>query len=531
MNYQQYLGKKLIGLKEPLIDKAQIDLWSEYLVINPFEYKPFDYFDDIIISFLNNEPLPVNEINLCGSRYGTKTYSTLEAFCAKLIAACIANDKKVAIYGFRKLGADLIELRQEIDNALDNIGLIQRDNVNSKGHYLFTNGQNKPTWKFVGGSFITLKGLYKSGSTKIALKGLASCKDFDLAISICEEANEINKSEFQAVDFAIRGAKQELQIKMSNPDSIFQDYIAYCAENLPFNKELLLQNGEMYKMIKEKNINKMFHYTNFRINPYLTRDKINQLMDLEKRDPIKYNVWGNGMPGNIEGSIFGYYLTQLTNDPLHHFIPIKIVSGLDLGQADTPSGHPTFGNLIGINEFGVCKLLSEYTHNNAISSIHKTPTDIATDLIHFYINQVSKYPNIVRDNLIVKVDYGAGGAYMIEILKTIKNKIANELRINLDWLIFRPVIKSMYYIKDRIDAFQTLISLDMFKIDPNLTPYSIKQLGLMVWKEQSVNAGNDSLKPLDKFDDAFDAICYAIMDELDKIKEQMPHFIGKTKIM
>lgn len=541
MNHQQHLGKVLPGLKHP-IDQEQINLWNRYLVINPFDNQ-YDYLNDIIIdlhnyikdNFNDNQfkklQLSIDEINLCGGRKAGKTFNVCLILFCKLIAFAIANDLKIACYGFRKLGADLTEFKEEINNALDNIGLIQRDNINSKGHYLFTNGQNKPTWKFVGGSYIKLKGLYKSGSAKIAVKGLASAPDYDLAIYVCEEANEINNSEFEAIDAAVRGAKNTLSIKMSNPDSIFQDYISYCAKRLPFNEKILEQKGQMSGLIVEANIRKYFHYTNYRINPYLTEKDINKLEELRLLNPIKYKTWGIGIPGNIEGSIFGYYLDQLTNDPLNHFIPKEIWCGMDLGITDTKSGHPTCAILVGINEFGVIKPLNEYEHNNSKSIIRKSPTDIATDLVHFCINQASKYPIIVRDNLIVKIDNGGGTAiYMIDILKTIKDKIAKELNINLDWLHFVGVKKTLYNLKLRIDAVQTLISLDMIKIDPNLTPKLYESFSLMVWKEQSLNADNDKLEPLNKFDDPYDAFCYAIMDKLSSINNSIDKYLDKTKI-
>jgi len=198
----------------------------------------FDYLNDLIIQFNNNKKLSIDELNYCGGRMGKKTYS-IAHFCIKLIILAIKQKKRIAIYGFRQLaGKNIDNFAMEFQQALDNLGLNQSELKTAiiNGDYIFKAKNSNPIWRFNGGSFISLQGTRKPNNNLIALKGLASCQGFDLSISIEEEANEFTWEEFNAIKFAIRGSKQHLDIRLSNPDLETQDFIAYCIKFAPFNE-------------------------------------------------------------------------------------------------------------------------------------------------------------------------------------------------------------------------------------------------------------------------------------------------------
>lgn len=516
--------------------KERIELWKTYLNNHP-DNDLFAFMDDVIISLINKKEVPIKEINALGGRKGQKTYLTIEKFCAKLIAISIKYDLKIAIYGFRKYGADIQELRQEIDSALELMGLEQSDSKHAfKGkHYIYKGINNVPKYTFVNGSFIQLKGLYKSSSNKITLKGLASCNGFDIAISINEEANEIKEEEFQAVDMAIRGAKQYLKVKLSNPDSIFEYFVAYCNERLKQDKHLLETYGYQIGLLEEHNIRKIFIYTNYTINPYLTKDEILEFKQLKELDPHKYSIWGLGLPGSLNNAVFDRYV----EDKELTFNPQVFTAGIDLGQADTPTGHPTRAIFIGMDQnIKKAHPLDEYIHSNATME-HKDPHQIANDLIRFFMKQANKYPTL-RNGLNVKVDYGAGGAYMIDILEKLKYEVQDRelsdrygiYKVVGDWLTFQPVDKSkVWYIKDRVDITITFLSYGILTMSLKDTPELFKEMKLIKWLEpkNDLNNSNYKLTMLDKGDDGWDAMMYGLMEYAATLKDNLPKLYDKRR--
>lgn len=494
----------------------------------------FDYLNNIWVALHNNDFNNIcDEYNLCGGRKAGKTFSINELI-AHFYAYIIAYpDKKIALYGFRYNSSDIQEMKKDIQDALDTIGLIESiSKIKIKdGHYKYTNSQNKPTWVFPNGSFIQLSGVYKS-SGGASLKGLARCKDFDLSIDWKEEANQFGNKEFQDIAFAVRGAKHRIDIRTSNPDSIYEYFINYCDSNVKFNKHELETKGEQFQLILEKYSNgsirkKLFHYSNYQINKENLREwELSEFEELKRYDPVKYEIWGLGMPGGLETSIFSRYLKSSMRD----FQPTRFYAGCDIGQADSPTGHPTTAILISANNNN-SKLFceKEYYHSNAIMQ-HKDSYQLASDIVNFYLDCSFEYPQLKTQGLTVYIDYGGGGAVMIDIIK----KITQQLSIlgeNLNWLHFEPVDKSgMWLIKDRIDLIITLLSTNQFKINKNITEWTYKTMDLMEWKAPPNNRKqNYKLEPLDINDDCFDAICYAIMNIAKSLIKQLnPLFLPKT---
>ncbi|WP_348735482.1 hypothetical protein [Spiroplasma endosymbiont of Ammophila pubescens] len=84
----------------------------------------YSYLNEIVVSLLNNTEYIADEINLAGSRKAGKTYS-IDELITLLSCIVLANkDKKIAIYGFRLNSADTAEMQQDIQDALDKVGLI-----------------------------------------------------------------------------------------------------------------------------------------------------------------------------------------------------------------------------------------------------------------------------------------------------------------------------------------------------------------------------------------------------------------------
>lgn len=507
MNHQEHLNKVF---NNKIIDQKQIDLWNKYLVINPLKDNVYDYFNDILLSIRetpNNPNLPVSEINLCGSRNSGKTHKVI-TFISDVIALSFIDDFKVKVYCYRYNSSTIPEFRKNIDNILENKGFERKINQSSRGDYFFTNGQNKPVYKFNNGSQIELKGVYNSSN--VPLKGTADA-NCDLVIIICEEANEFSNADFQAIQFAIRGGTKRLTIKMTNPDSQYQHIISYCMKRLRFDRDILSTKGEQFKFIQEQEINKLFHYTNYMTNPYLKEEEVLEMISTKYTDPAKYEIWGIGMPGSTNASIFSRYLDKAESNNIVGFKPIKFIGGVDLGQADTPTGHPTYCILNSFNFRGQYKPLKEFYHNN-YEMHHLDPNMLSRAIIDFYIDCANEYPLIKQIGINVYVDGGGGQKTMITLLNNIKMELSNYN--NLNWLNIIEVDKEVWSIKDRIDAITIMICNNNLMFDKVLTPKLIEQLDLMKWNEPKNNTDNYKLKPLDKYDDAFDGLCYSMMPVL-----------------
>lgn len=136
--------------------------------------------DDLLIS---PETKKYSEFNFAGGRFGRKTFEISNYIVKRLITG-IKTGQTTAIYAFRLYGADIEELKKEIIKQLGNYGINESKSKQDfrDGEYIYTGRNNVPFFKFIDGSFIYLKGVYKSTDRAITLKGLASAQGKDLAI-------------------------------------------------------------------------------------------------------------------------------------------------------------------------------------------------------------------------------------------------------------------------------------------------------------------------------------------------------------
>lgn len=138
---------------------------------------------------------------------------------------------------------------------------------------------------------------------------------------------------------AVRDAKHRVYFSSSNPDELYQDYIKYCDDNFHFNERELSTTGQSFNKFfdNETERGKVFHFTNHKINPYLTKPEVVEMLELKKQDTNKYKIWGIGMPGGLDNSVFSQYMKA---KPIN-FEPKEFVAGIDLGFATSMKGHPT----------------------------------------------------------------------------------------------------------------------------------------------------------------------------------------------
>lgn len=99
----------------------------------------------------------------------------------------------------------------------------------------------------------------------------------------------------------------------------------------------------------------------------------------------------------------------------------------------------------------------------------KTSEQINNEIIQFFINQANRYPQI-RRGMIVSVDYGAGGLYVIERLNAIARTIYEDGYPISRWLQFKGVDKGIWFIRDRIDITISMLAKDIMSMNDIDTP-------------------------------------------------------------
>ena len=486
----------------------------------------FSYLEDIPKFILGMCDKIFYEYNLAGSRESAKTYSICITLAMSLIAA-LKSGKKVAIYAFRWQNTDVKALQEEIDGVLDKMGLLPYLN--------FTFGQYKPKYTFKkrynNKSFIQILGIHTTRTDKIALKGLTSISNYSLGIIFIEEANEFSGLERMSIVHGIRGGvnTQLVFLTACNPEHISNSHIKYLDDHLSFSLYKLQHNFQQIKALKEpkSNLKKLFHYANWRLNPYISVLSKQKMLDLEKRNPALALVWSFGMIGNRSDSVFAQYLKQA--DKLLTWTPRYYTGGLDLGVSDASTAHPTAAAMWAMDG-KQCKLykLNEWYHDNITGSKMKR-ANVLEAIVYFFYFEMKKWE---VSYLVVQVDYGNGGLWAIDTLNARMRNLREQNKIMAGYAIeFVGVKKEVYYLKDRVDITVMGIQAGWIQYNFNKCPETRRQYGLMKYKTPNANSKN-VYELIDKFDDSWDADFYAwcpylktLMTNTNREKEQ-PLSIG-----
>ena len=228
------------------------------------------------------------------------------------------------------------------------------------------------------------------------------------------------------------------------------------------------------------------------------------MIDLESRDPAQALIWSFGMIGSRLNSVFAQYLKQA--DKLLNWTPKYYTGGLDLGVSDSPTSHPTSASMWCLNDkMSRLYKLNEWFHDNA--TMARMPrTNVLDNVILFFFNEMRlrkiKY-------LIVRVDYGNGGAWALDLLNNKYNSMQSR-DPTMEWysLQFTSVKKELYYLKDRVDFTVIGIQNDWIAYNFSKCVYTRKQYGLMKYKTPNENSKN-TYELIDKNDDCWDADFYA----------------------
>jgi phage terminase large subunit len=125
-----------------------------------------------------------------------------------------------------------------------------------------------------------------------------------------EEAFEVNKSIVEQLNLRLRGAADNQQIIMSfNPISSHHWLYDFCETNPPANF--------------------ISTHTTYKDNPFLNKENVAALDEMETRNPQKYRVYGRGEWGiDADGLVFQNWKVEDFN---HAEIQGQLMCGLDFG--------------------------------------------------------------------------------------------------------------------------------------------------------------------------------------------------------
>ena len=203
----------------------------------------------------------------------------------------------------------LVVLRKNTNDLKDSVIKSITKAINGFNIHHKFNKSDKEWVNPANGNTIQARGIYTSNSSKIALAG-TEFDDVDLAIVWIDEAHEITEEEWYAILEAYRGTRVVF-VRTSNPKSKSNWYVSWLSMMHPYNRGVLVEKGEDIKILPEHKT--MIHYGNFRINSLLEGNDINNLLRIMHFNPRRWEMAGNGMPGNEGKTIYANLMRQKNN--------------------------------------------------------------------------------------------------------------------------------------------------------------------------------------------------------------------------
>lgn len=443
----------------------------------------FGYLLDIAKKMYLKQPLNITKIKQLGSRKSGKTFSDIE-FLGILL---MLDNIKIHAYLIRNMSKQLNDSWQELKQIIK----ATYPSIN------FKISETKKTIEF-NDSKITCKYLHAQDNSNVKLTGLASNYLYDYVIIWSDERYEITENDYQDLKDAIRGCNQLLEIESCNPWSILNEFIKKTINICPQNEKQIINEYEQFTIID----NTIYHYQNWKLNSHLKNSDKQQLLEIEKLDPISARVRSHGLVGYESGGIYSHLIHKISRllQPSHYFS-----AGLDYGFKDDALATVLVGfdrNFKFVNAIDCLKI-----ENKLVRYDNK---QLAYEVVKFYKKLAEKYTQLYEYGLTVYCDYS--NYTFIEMLNdcAIKNNAHT-------WLYFKDCVKLRLEL--RIGKNIALMASERLNISMNAQEL-LDEFRLAVWDPKSIKQiplpGNDHLR------DAFD---YAVAPRIREISANInPYF-------
>lgn len=267
---------------------------------------------------------------------------------------------------------------------------------------------------------------------------------------------------------------------------------------------MLTKHYDWYLDAKER---ELFHYTNYKVNPYVTEQKARFIEELKDTDPARYEWAALGMPGVESGGVYGNLMRRVSRI----LQPYSAVSaGLDYGWKHDPMTVIIIGT--DPTKDGSVEVIDEWWVNNQALYSHE---QLAERIVNWLIAQATIEPLLLRG---LKVICDKSNFTFIEML----NKVAKNKK--LDWFSFRR--SWQMEVLFRINFKQWLMSYHKLNISL-LCKQLWRELQGAVWDDRGTKP-----KLMAKSEDhMMDALDYALMPWMNRLlRNANPYyFFNKEK--
>lgn len=408
----------------------------------------YSWIYDIVEAVKKGVRVPVDEINLVGGRKSGKSVSVQLLFA---MLSQIAD--KIGLIGIR---ASKDGGKEFFNDFAETLGYT---NIKYSANF------SRQVFKFATGNEIRIIGLNSMSKSSAKQSGLSKIGGVKYIFKYYEERYEFSTKDYQAVQEAIRGLGQDVQvitINVCNPWAKSNPYIAYCGKNLQWNTRELKEKGEQFKIVESLDpetkivTRKLFQYTNWRVaQTVLSKSEIAEIKRTWEIDRNRAQTVDWGLPGYEWGAIYTHLLHKVGIATINPE-PEYILAGMDYGWSKSALGGKTACVFGTASIYNGIDILGELIQDPAE---HPLPPDkIADIVVQFYIQQMQDYCLKLNRTLPfqckVKVDNMAVGIIML------LNQSARKFRVE-NWLSFYKCAK--YPIVDRIDIQQAIMGANLFR--------------------------------------------------------------------
>lgn len=459
---------------------------------------------------INGEKIPVDEVNLIGSRKSAKTTSL---FILYLILACVAPN----LFGWVNVRHRTLD-RDDMYKDLKAIAETYQVEFmpNEKDKELTINGN---TCRFYG--------VDNNRKTRGAKKaGIPHFTNVKYLFIFFEERFEFKEEEINAVKEAVRSVSddpnfhpQMIILNACNPWSKKNDYIKYCGKHMSWDINQLKTNGNQISIVDiplRDGMSKkaLFQYTNWRVcREFLSESEIKTIIDTWNIDTRRASVVDYGLPGSEDGAIYTHLLNHLGESVYKEQDWLLAGGDYGWGRKET-SGKTAFYFGGATIEDGI-DIYNEYTQDN--HTYIKSPTQVAKEVVEFYKYSMGMYMKrtnkIYVPELAVRVDNMAIG--FIDIL----NNIARQNR--LEWLSFVKCKK--HPIPDRIEITLSLLAGQKLRINTKDKQYPVKLLPQEMDFAQYEESKSGKQNRVKENDHGINGFEYTIENVMYKFNKEIPN--------
>lgn len=301
-------------------------------------------------------------------------------------------------------------------------------------------------------------------------------RNIKYCINMYEEASQLNKILVDQHQLSTRNATnlEKIYIFCANPYRADDWYTELVERLLPPDEIELEQNGYQWKFIPEYEGGQgcFILRSNYRINPYISKQDIEKMEAIKRIDYERYKIVGLGMSGSILDAIYQTNLAKARPVDLNSWKSGgALIGGVDPGWTESDTACV----LCNINLYSGVDCLSEHV----IKNFGKTSDDYAqkrysTDemmdsVIKYYVDAYRKYHKPIQ----VFIDNASYPDFYEQF-----NKRLFLHHVSREDIEFLPAKKEGEYYNQgfRIDAVRYGLSAGMIGISKEITPLLYKDL-------------------------------------------------------